>query len=65
MGALFYIEIIKMKSRKVILFFITMAAVVALSILNKDTAAIVALYGTYCAGNVGAKFSGNIKRTEI
>ena len=53
-----------MKNRKVILFFITMAAVVALSILNKDTAAIVALYGTYCAGNVGAKFSGNINRTE-
>lgn len=53
-----------MKNRKVILFFITMAAVVVLSILNKDTAAIVGLYGTYCAGNVGAKFSGNINRTE-
>lgn len=53
-----------MKSRKVILFFITMTAVVVLSIMNKDTAAIVALYGTYCAGNVGAKFSNNINRIE-
>ena len=41
-----------------------MAAVVVLSIMNKDTAAIVGLYGTYCAGNVGAKFSGNINRAE-
>ena len=53
-----------MKNIKVILFFVTMVAVVVLAILNKDTAAIVALYGTYCAGNVGAKFSGNINRTE-
>ena len=53
-----------MKSRKVILFLITMIAVVILSIFNKDTAAIVALYGTYCAGNVGAKFSGKLDRHE-
>lgn len=54
-----------MKSRKVILFIITLIAVIVLAILAKDTAAIVALYGTYCAGNVGAKFSGNIHRYEI
>ena len=53
-----------LKSRKVVLFIITMAAVVTLSILGKDTAAIVALYGTYCAGNVGAKFSSQINRQE-
>lgn len=53
-----------MKSRKVVLFIITMAVVIALSILQKDTAAIVALYGTYCAGNVGAKFSSTVNRLE-
>jgi hypothetical protein len=53
-----------MKSRKVILFIITLIAVIVLAILAKDTAAIVALYGTYCAGNVGAKFSGNLYRNE-
>ena len=53
-----------MKNRKVILFIVTMAAVVTLSILGKDTATIVALYGTYCAGNVGAKFSGHLNRQE-
>lgn len=41
-----------------------MVAVVTMAIFNKDTAAIVALYGTYCAGNVGAKFSGKLERHE-
>lgn len=41
-----------------------MVAVVVMTILNKDTTAIVALYGTYCAGNVGAKFSGKLDRNE-
>lgn len=54
-----------MKSRKVILFIVTLIAVIVLSILSKDTTAIVALYGTYCAGNVGAKFSGQVHRYEI
>ena len=53
-----------MKSRKVILFIVTLAATIALSIFDKDTAAIIALYGTYCAGNVGAKFSGSLNRYE-
>ncbi len=53
-----------MKSRKVILFIITMVATIALSIFDKDTTAIIALYGTYCAGNVGAKFSGKLYRNE-
>ena len=52
------------KNRKVILFIITLIAVIVLAILAKDTAAIVALYGTYCAGNVGAKFSSNVHRIE-
>lgn len=53
-----------MKSRKVTLFIMTLIAVIVLAILAKDTAAIVALYGTYCAGNVGAKFSGKLYRDE-
>ena len=53
-----------MKNRKVILFFVTMVAVVVLAILNKEKEDIVALYGTYSDGNVGAKFSGNINRKE-
>lgn len=52
------------KSRKVILFLITMMVVVAMTILDKDTAAIVALYGTYCAGNIGSKISGKLDRHE-
>ena len=53
-----------MKNRKVILFIVTLVAILVMSILNKDTASIVALYGTYCAGNIGAKFSGQLNRQE-
>lgn len=53
-----------MKSRKVILFIVTLVTIIVLSILGKDTASIVALYGTYCAGNVGAKFGTHINRLE-
>lgn len=53
-----------MKNRKVILFIVTLVVILVMSILNKDTASIVALYGTYCAGNVGAKFSGQLNRHE-
>ena len=52
------------KNRKVILFFVALVAVVVLSILNKDTAAVVTLYGVYACGNVGAKVSANLKRNE-
>lgn len=54
-----------MKNRKVILFIVTLVAILVMSILNKDTASIVALYGTYCAGNIGAKFSGQLNRHEV
>ena len=53
------------KNRKFILFLVSLAAVVVLSILNKDTATVVTLYGVYACGNVGAKFSTNIQRHEI
>lgn len=54
----------KMKSRKVLLFILTLVVLVVMAILGKDTASIVALYGTYCAGNVGAKFGSNVIRHE-
>ena len=52
------------KNRKFILFLVALAAVVVLSIFNKDTAAIVTLYGVYACGNVGAKATSNLTRTE-
>lgn len=53
------------KNRKFILFLVALVAIIVLSILNKDTAAVVTLYGVYACGNVGAKFSTNIQRHEI
>ena len=52
------------KNRKFILFLVALGAVVALSIFNKDTAAIVTLYGVYACGNVGAKITTNLNRKE-
>lgn len=52
------------RNRKFILFLVALAAVVVLSILNKDTATVVTLYGVYACGNVGAKVSANLKRNE-
>lgn len=48
--------------RKVILFLVVLIVLVVLSIMQKDTASIVALYGTYCAGNVGTHFSSSLNR---
>lgn len=50
--------------RKVWLFLLTLVVVGVLSFFNKDTASIVALFGTYCAGNVGSHFSNSINRSE-
>ena len=52
------------KNRKFILFLVSLVAIVVLSILNKDTATVVTLYGVYACGNVGAKVSANLKRNE-
>lgn len=52
------------KNRKFILFLVALAAIIVLSILNKDTATVVTLYGVYACGNVGAKVSANLKRNE-
>ena len=52
------------RNRKFILFLVALAAVVTLSIFGKDSASVVTLFGVYCAGNVGAKVSANLKRNE-
>ena len=52
------------RNRKFILFLVALVAIVALNIFGKDSASVVTLFGVYCAGNVGAKFSTNIQRHE-
>ena len=53
-----------LKNRKFILFLISLAAVIVLSIFGKDTAAIITLYGVYCTGNIASKFSVTTTRKE-
>lgn len=48
-----------LKSRKVVLFLISMILVATLAYFNKDYAGIVTLYGLYCTGNVAQKFKTN------
>ena len=55
---------LKMKNRKLLTFFISLAAVIVLSIFGKETAAIITLYGVYCTGNVASKFSVTTTRKE-
>lgn len=45
------------KNRKLLLFFVTLAATIILSLFDKDATAVISLYGVYCCGNVGAKFA--------
>lgn len=51
----------KITNRKLLTFFISLAAVIVLSILGKDTTAVIGLFSIYCVGNVGAKFATNKK----
>lgn len=47
-----------MKNRKFWLFIIAVVAMIVAASLGLDVSTnIVALYGVYCAGNVGTKFS--------
>ena len=55
---------LNMKNRKLLTFFISLAAVIVLSIFGKETAAIITLYGVYCSGNVASKFSVTTTRKE-
>ena len=49
------------KNRKLILFLISLVVVAVLSILGKDTTAVIGLFSVYCVGNVSAKFATNKK----
>ena len=55
---------LNMKNRKLLTFFISLAAIIVLSIFGKETAAIITLYGVYCTGNVASKFSVTTTRKE-
>lgn len=46
-----------MKSRKIVLFIISLIAIGICTFFGKDASMIVALYGVYCCGNVGSKFA--------
>ena len=50
-----------LKNRKFILFLISLAVVIVLSILGKDTTAVIGLFSVYCVGNVSSKFVTNKK----
>lgn len=43
------------KSRKVILFIISMIAVILLAVFKQDYQGVIALYVAYCTGNVATK----------
>ena len=58
------LEEFNMKNRKLLTFFISLAAIIVLSIFGKETAAIITLYGVYCTGNVASKFSVTTTRKE-
>ena len=51
----------KITNRKLLTFFISLAAVIVLSVLGKDATAVIGLFSVYCVGNVGAKFATNKK----
>lgn len=46
-----------LKNRKFWLFLISLASIIVLSILGKETSAIIGLFSVYCVGNVGSKFA--------
>ena len=53
-----------LKNRKFILFLISLAVVIVLSILGKDTTAVIGLFSVYCVGNVSSKFATNKKENS-
>ena len=54
-----------MKQRKVVLFIISLAAIVLLNFFEKDgSSAIVTLTGLYFGANVGAKLTNTNNRGE-
>lgn len=49
----------KITNRKLLTFFISLASIIVLSILGKETGSIIGLFSIYCVGNVTSKFSNN------
>ena len=47
----------KITNRKLLAFFISLVAVIVLSILGKETAAVIGLFSAYTIGNVSSKFA--------
>ena len=54
-------NIMKITNRKLLTFFISLGAIIVLSILGKDTTAVIGLFSVYCVGNVSSKFAANKK----
>lgn len=54
-------NIMKITNRKLLTFFISLGAIIVLSILGKDTTAVIGLFSVYCVGNVSAKFATSKK----
>lgn len=54
-----------LKNRKFWLFLISLAAVIVLSILGKDAAAVIGLFSVYCVGNVSSKFAITKNSKEV
>lgn len=48
-------NIMKITNRKLLTFFISLGVAVVLSILGKDTTAVIGLFSIYCVGNVSTK----------
>ena len=47
----------KITNRKLLAFFISLAAIIVLAFFGKETTAVVGLFSVYCAGNVFTKLS--------
>ena len=54
-------NIMRITNRKLLTFFISLGVVIVLSILGKDTTAVIGLFSIYCVGNVSAKAVVNKK----
>ena len=50
-------NIMKITNRKLLTFFISLASIIVLSILGKETSAVIGLFSIYCVGNVSSKFA--------
>lgn len=54
----------KITNRKFWMFLVSLVIITLLSFFDKDTAAVITLYGVFCTGNVAAKVAVNTTRKE-